>query len=577
MKPRNLTVKVIITAFLLTNSCFASIQTALEQSSNFPIKIQKNTSLVIENMNKTIKTFNLENNTIISHATIYKLKECLKPFGYFHADITQQVVTEKNNTKTILFHISLGTPIIIQSIKINFFGKGKDNTVFTQLKKHPLLQPGDILNTDIYNQLKERIYKAASDNGFFDAKIKYNNIAINTTDNTANITIDTDTGSQYTIGETIFNKTYYSNSFLKKYITYNKGDKYNIKLLNKTQQNFINAPYFAQAILTPETRNKKHNTIPIKTTITTLPRKRYTISLGYDKLNMLYLTSSLYNNRLYKDGTQLKSTIQISKPEKNIFSELTFPSDTSADTYYGISAGFSRMLRPNGKSSAAKGVFSKKIISANNNLTYAINILKERYSYSDLPKTTANMIYPSLNWNYTSSLKKNNITQSGYSISSQLAGTINKLAHGNHFAQLIISARSLYTLANNFTRIVLRGSYGVTSIKNILNLPLSMQLYAGGTGSIRGYGFHSIPASPARNMFTASSELQQKIYKQLYVTAFYDTGNVANHNLIRDAKKGAGMGLAIISPIGTFELSFAKALSIKRHKISIQFSMEPPI
>ena len=77
-------------------------------------------------------------------------------------------------------------------------------------------------------------------------------------------------------------------------------------------------------------------------------------------------------------------------------------------------------------------------------------------------------------------------------------------------------------------------------------------------------------------MFTASAEIQQRVYKQVYLTGFYDMGNVANKKIFKDSKKSFGAGVAIVSPLGTFELSIARPIN-KNKKNSIQFSMEPPL
>ena len=577
MKATNITTLIAITLCVLTKTSFGLTQIQMDTQKALSAAIQSNLALAAKDMNNTITSLKLSNLTVITHATNYKLKESLKPFGYFHAKTSYHVIKQHDKT-LIIFHVTLGPPVIIKSFNVDFSGSGKNDVVFKRLESTTDLQPGTILNTNNYKLFKETIFKTAIDNGYFDASIKYNDIKIDLQNNSAYISISALTGKPYKIGDTTFNQTYYSEPFLNKYLAYKKGDRYNIEAIDKSQENFKLSPYFAQAIITPSTRNKKNNTIPIRTTLSALPRKRYTIGLGYDNQNKLYLTGTLYNNHLNnKDGLQLKSTIQISAPEKNIYSEITIPSGEAPNTYYALSTGFSSMKRPNGDSNATKSIVSKKIILPKGHFSFSLNVLKEKYRYSNLPKTTANMIYPSFESNYSQSTKINNITQNGYSFSSNIAGTINSLSHDNHFFQFIATSRYLHTFNKNNTRLQVRGSIGTTSIKNILNLPLSMQLYAGGAGSIRGYKFHSIPTSPARKMFTASTEIQQRIYQQVYATAFYDAGNVADKKLLKNRKESIGTGIAIVSPLGTFELSIAKPINSKNKKSSIQFSMEPPL
>lgn len=70
---------------------------------------------------------------------------------------------------------------------------------------------------------------------------------------------------------------------------------------------------------------------------------------------------------------------------------------------------------------------------------------------------------------------------------------------------------------------------GHTSIANIGELPLSLQLFAGGVSSVRGYGYNSI--GPGRNLVVASSEVQQRIIGAFYLAGLVDAGVVANNNI----------------------------------------------
>ena len=187
------------------------------------------------------------------------------------------------------------------------------------------------------------------------------------------------------------------------------------------------------------------------------------------------------------------------------------------------------------------------------------------------------MLYPSISWSYNKITKEDQIPHDGYYFNANIAGTIPALSEQTGFLQLFVKTRYLKTLSNDKTRIVLSANIARTYIKNILNLPLSMQLYAGGPGSIRGYRFHSLPENdPGRNLITASIELQQKIKGPLYLTAFCDAGNVTNNSdPFKDLKVGAGLGLAAVTTLGTFELSLARPVNQNNRKWLIQFSMDP--
>ena len=66
--------------------------------------------------------------------------------------------------------------------------------------------------------------------------------------------------------------------------------------------------------------------------------------------------------------------------------------------------------------------------------------------------------------------------------------------------------------------------HSLCNTKNIFQLPLSLQLLAGGSDSIRGYQFQSI--GPGKKLVIGSVELQQEIKEDWYLNVFFDAGDV---------------------------------------------------
>ena len=186
------------------------------------------------------------------------------------------------------------------------------------------------------------------------------------------------------------------------------------------------------------------------------------------------------------------------------------------------------------------------------------------------------MLYPSIHWSYKSQPFSNSFPTQGFNINANVAGTIKALSQQSDFIQASFSARFLKTFFNQNTRLLARTSVATTYIDKMDNLPLSMQLFAGGPGSIRGYHFHELPENNTlgRNLLTASIELQQRLYGQIYLAGFIDAGNVTNsQTLFTDLKSAAGLGFAVVSLIGTFELTAAKpSIQIETGSFNSQWS-----
>ena len=137
------------------------------------------------------------------------------------------------------------------------------------------------------------------------------------------------------------------------------------------------------------------------------------------------------------------------------------------------------------------------------------------------------------------------------------------------FVQAQLNAKAIYPIFVE-NRIVTRINLGYTVINHINQLPLSLQFLAGGSESIRGYPFNTI--GPGTTLAVGSFEYRQHIKGDWYAATFFDAGNVTNGVLNR-LKKGVGVGALWQSPVGTLELTLAKALDQPGQPLAVQFSM----
>ncbi len=83
----------------------------------------------------------------------------------------------------------------------------------------------------------------------------------------------------------------------------------------------------------------------------------------------------------------------------------------------------------------------------------------------------------------------------------------------------------LQSLGQN-QRLFHRGTWGITGINNINDLPLSLQFAAGGSESVRGYQYQQLIYG--HYLTVLSAELQQRLVGNWYVLGFVDAGTVSN-------------------------------------------------
>ncbi|MGV8995567.1 MAG: autotransporter assembly complex protein TamA [Parvibaculaceae bacterium] len=105
-----------------------------------------------------------------------------------------------------------------------------------------------------------------------------------------------------------------------------------------------------------------------------------------------------------------------------------------------------------------------------------------------------------------------------------------------------------------------RGRYGLMLAQDVPDIPGSLRFYAGGGGSIRGYGYQLVGPLDAKNdpvggrsVLEASSEVRWRVTKTIGVVAFVDAGNAyatVTPKFSEEMQVGAGVGLRYYTPIG---------------------------
>jgi translocation and assembly module TamA len=127
-----------------------------------------------------------------------------------------------------------------------------------------------------------------------------------------------------------------------------------------------------------------------------------------------------------------------------------------------------------------------------------------------------------------------------------------------------------------------RGRYGLMLAQDTLDVPGSLRFYAGGGGSIRGYGYQLVgPLDAAndplggRSVLEGSTEARYRLTETLGLVAFVDTGNAyatATPQPSKGLQWGAGVGIRYYTPIGPVRADIAVPLN-KRQGIDDSFQV----
>lgn len=483
--------------------------------------------------------------------------KAMQPYGYFKPQITI-------NGHTIT--IEKGIAVKTHQIQLIIDGPGKK--IFNNVTlKFPIKLQEPFVSED-YEKTKQMLFDIAEQHGYLDARMILSKTLINPEQHQALVLIHFDTGKRYYFGHTHFSKnTFYNPNFLKRYINYRSNMPYNTGKLLKLNEHLNGSGYFQQVNVKPNI-NKSSTTVGVHVHLKDKPSQNYTAGLGYGTDTGIRGRLGWQWLRVTPNGHTFKALFQGSQRQNALQAEYMIPGLNPVTDQYTLSANIFQLSYPVGKSRAQQLTIAKVKHKKNQQYTFSLNALQETFNFIGSNKLTEQALYPNIKYE----IKKVSsplFSKNGFVINIQARAANKNLASSISFAQIAINAKTAIYLPSQ-TRLFFRSNVGLTNTNNIYQLPISLQLLAGGSESIRGYYFQSI--GPGKSLVVGSAEVQQQVKKNWYITAFYDVGD-AYKPLERIWHRGIGGGMMWVSPVGPLRISLARAIDAQNQPIRIVFNM----
>lgn len=499
-----------------------------------------------------------------------EIEEAIKLYGYFKPRIRSYICCPKSHFWVIHFIVSPGPRMRFTQVKFQITGPGIYDQAFLSLYKNCPIKSGDLFNSEKYEKAKNDLFNVAASHGYFKARMVQSQIFVDLKHYRSTVIIIFDTRYRYLFGETHFSQTPFRESFLHHFLQYQKRNYFSQGKVRRTLEGLTNSDYFSTVIVTPQLEKMQGLCVPIKIQLQTQPKKQYNFGLGYGTDTGPRVLISTNYRWINSYGHRFNAYLRASAANSTLVVNYIFPERNSATNQYIFSTNFLNQDQDSGKGKSVRLSMSYQTKVGSWQQIISLTSLRERYNLRNLPKTNASVLYYSISWEHRHADKTLNPSLD-YSIVAFLGGASEDFLSKTSFLQARLDMRFLFTLSGGKTRLLILDSVGYTAIKNIANLPLSLQFFAGGAQSLRGFNYNSIGSGS--ELFVSSFEIQQKIVKNIYIAGFIDTGNVSDRLFNKKLKMGVGPGVVLLTPIGMFELTIANAISETKKPWVIQFSM----
>jgi translocation and assembly module TamA len=507
---------------------------------------------------------------------VKNIKAAIAPYGYFASSVKPSL-SNKGEKWTATYKVDPGPKLKVTVSNIRITGPGNSNKYMTEAFSKLPLKTGAVFSTHNYDKTKDLLIDTAHAAGFIDAKYISDKITINPAAYTCVVDLTLQTGKRYYFGNVTFSPSPISDSLLKRYIPFKIGSPYSTNQLTNFQQLLSQSGYFASVAADPDKANTKDQKIPINVKLKKSKQKFYRFGVGYGTGTGARILAGINWRWVNKYGQKFSLNTMISQVSSALSAQYLFPgSNPSTDQRTITATRFTlnpyRTQESIGNRLSLADTFKLWDIQQN----YQVDFLAEKYRFAKSSGyLRAHAVIPGFTWRYTSAKNILKITQ-GSMISMNWRGATTSFLSSVRFLQTQWKYKWVHPLFSKNLRLVLDGQLGYTFINSdsITKLPLSLQFYAGGIYTMRGYNYNSL--GPGRYLVLGSAEVQRRIVGDLWVGVFDDEGNVFNFFPV-NYQRGVGASLIYQTPVGPLAISIAQAQTKKGRPLKFQFSIGPEL
>ena len=505
-----------------------------------------------------------------------EIENALQPYGYYRPHIEKSLIHKSGEQWVATYRIEPGEPLRIATLDWRIDGDAVDDKVFQKLWGTFPLHEGNILNQALYEQSKHDLLKLANERGYFDAEFTTARITIDLKSYSADVVLHFNSGRRYLFGDTELNQDVLDDGLLHRYLSYHKGDPYDIDKLLDLQQGLMGSDYFESVELQPQSPNHTTGSVPVVVNMTPRKRNRYTLAFGYGTDTGPRGKLGWAVPRVNRRGHRFESEYSASGIGNSLNLRYRIPIRDPRREEIIFNGGLANTRLETSESRIATVGASLLQVQGPWQETLSLNYHNEVYTIANVERHTI-LVMPGISVSRHISSRYVLVDQ-GLLLNGEVRGGAKGALSDINFFQGKIHVKGITSLGEK-QRLITRGTFGGTNTDNFDRLPASLRFYTGGAQTVRGYRYQSLGPTDSQGnviggkyLLIGSAEYERRINQDWSWALFIDGGNAMN-DLSTPLKQGAGIGVRWQTPVGPLRFDIAWAISEpgnpKRPHISI--------
>ncbi len=498
------------------------------------------------------------------------VRQGLRPLGYYDPTIEFKYEEKVPPERPVLTAIvTKGEPILFEGTNIVLQGTAKDDADYAKMIEQDTPKKGTVLNHADYEKLKSGFSSVAIRKGYFDAMMEKSQLGVSTEEHASYWDFDYDSGERYKFGAISYTGSQIRADYLDNLSPFKEGEYYTSQQLAEFNRRLAETGWFNSAIVTPDiaqARADKTDLLPMDAVMA--PRAKNFIELGGGyATDVGPRVKAIWNKPWVNSrGQSLTSSISLSQPEQIIDASYKIPlKKNPLEQYYAVQGGYKRTDLNDTESDTATVNVSRNWDYASG-WQYGVNMRwsLSRFTQADITNTTM-LFYPGAN---ISRIRQRGGVMPSWGDSQRYSVDVSNTMWGSDIDFTVLQTKQVWIRTPwEGNRFILKANAGWIDTNNFERVPPDLRFFAGGDGSIRGYGYQKISPEDSNGKLTGASKLMVgSIEYQYNVTGnwwsawFIDSGEAVNDIKKSDFKTGIGTGIRWVSPVGPIKFDIATPL-----------------
>lgn len=505
-------------------------------------------------------------------ADIRRIGEIMHSFGYYAAQTTSTIRQEARPI-VIDFEINQGPLYRLESVNV-IYPAGARVELTPPSPREMGLNRGDPARTEGILEAQRRIFRRLHERGHPFAQILHRDVVVNHDERAVEVTYQIDPGPAAVFGETtVVGLETVSESFVRNRIRWKQGQRFDARLIDRTQLYLIRTNLFSVVQAQPSSETVDGDQIPI--TITLSERKQQTVSAG-----AFYRTDDgpggkvgWQHRNLFGGGEALSTDLTGSFIEYTGSVRYRLPDFLDVDQNLILETRIALedpdAFRSRNQTTAAT---LERLINDEMTVRGGLAYRFARVTHLRESRTFGLISLPvEFEWDYSNDLL--NPTGGGRFL-AQGEPFYDTLGTGATFWKNYLRYSHYFEVLEQ-PNVVLAGRLGTGSMIGapLFSTPADERFYGGGGGSMRGYPYKTVSPlidktpTGGRSIIEMSLEARWNLTETIGLVGFIDGGNAFESHVpdfSDDLLWSVGAGFRYFTPIGPLRLDVGFPLDRRR-------------